>query len=511
MDRDRQQTRPTNDNMRLTGTEQHEHDALAELFLGDAPLAPAPMGGTAHPTKSEARVPSGDPHAVTPGVPKNIGPKGESRVATFEGSAARSAAERAETGDAHADHLTVELVVLGHLPVRASLWVRQYACLAARKRSETVALVRTAGASVAVDVITGKQRAEIEPVDSIEDAMTIVRSAATRVVMRVDETTEPELLERSGLDEVTILTGADEAAVVASYRLIKSLVSTLDDRLEPDALPRLRVAVMGGAGDDIAQACQKIERACRAFLDRPIEVLDASGRIDATGTASVCRVDEPGSAERAFDALLGGVGFAEMADFEEERVPLLRLAEAEDEDISADEIESVTDEMERQSAPLPEVVVRPMAAAAFGAVASDVESKPTTAKSIARLREPLSSLIEGLTAIETRCPGAPGVEFACDREGQLHAVTTDEGADPVARLIAAAAWALDNLSLLIRAEPSVAMPTGEPGQDGGVALHLLARCPSQRRAMLETDVHVYALASATLRGEELMVATPLNV
>ncbi|RMH28175.1 MAG: hypothetical protein D6692_06430 [Planctomycetota bacterium] len=466
MDQNRPPARP---GIRLTGTEQEEHDALAELFLGDAAFAPRPM--------SPADEPQPKPTSAPPS-------------SRYEGSAVRSV--RADSDSDHrAERPQIELVVLGHLPVRASLWVRQYACQAARKRGETVSLVRTSGGSVAVDVITGVQRAEVEPVESIEDAIAVAMAAASRVILRVDETAEPELLERGGIDEVTILTGADEAAVVASYRLIKSLAASLDDRLDSDEPPRLRVAVMGGSGEVIAQACKKIERACKAFLDRPVEVLDASGRIDATGTTTICRIDEDHAADRAIEALLDTQSEAPFAPVS------LRL----------------TDE-EADRPAMPEVVVRPI-----GAPRSDptpavtrgdslplVEPKPTNR----RLREPLPELIEGLSTIQARCPYAPGVELACDAEGDLHAVTTDDGPDAVARLLAAGAWAMDNLPLLIRAETSVRLPASDPMADCGVTLHLLARSPARHRAVLDTDIRLYALASVEVDGEEIMVATPIN-
>ncbi len=460
MDQNRPPARP---GIRLTGTEQEEHDALAELFLGDAAFAPRPMS------------PADDPQPKPASVPPS---------SRYEGSAVRTVRADHDAGS-RSERPQIELVVLGHLPVRASLWVRQYACQAARKRSETVSLVRTSGGSVAVDVITGVQRAEVEPVDSIEDAIAVAMAAASRVILRVDETAEPELLERGGIDEVTILTGADEAAVVASYRLIKSLAASLDDRLDPDQSPRLRVAVMGGSGEDIAQACKKIERACKAFLDRPVEVLDASGRIDATGTATICRIDEDHAADRAIDALLDAHADTPSAPVS------LRLTE---------------EDTDRPT--MPEIVVRPIGAPRADAAPAPVFAEPKPA--LRRMREPLPELIEGLSTIQARCPQAPGVELACDAEGDLHAVTTDDGPDAVARLLAAGAWAVDNLPLLIRAETSVRLPAADPMAESGVTLHLLARLPARHRAVLDTDIRLYALASVRVEGEEIMVATPIN-
>lgn len=474
--------------IRLTGTEQSEHDALAELFLGDAPFAPLPMDARTTPERPPAR----DPAPQSTPTPTT--------ASRFEGSAVRSArAERVEP-DRDTEHTIVELVILGHLPVRASLWVRQYACLSARKRNETVSLVRSAGGLVSIDVITGHQPAEIEPVDSIEDGVTIATHAAPRVILRVDETAEPDLLERDGIDEVTILTGADEAAVVASYRLIKTLVASLDDRLDPEAAPRVRVAVMGNPGPEIEAARLKIAKACKAFLDRPVEILDASGRIDATGTVTVCRSDEPDATASVLDALLG------RGDRARDTIPIsitpsaLRLTDARA-DRPHDDAPQVV--VMPQRTPGPSTDERPEVSVVADRV---VEPKPI------RLREPLACLIEGLTPIEARCPGAPGVELACDQHGLLHAVCTDDRGpgEAVSALLVASAWANANLPLLIRAEPALAMPSSDPADACEPVLHLLARQPSLARGVLDTEVLVYALASVVAGGEEIMVATPLN-
>lgn len=484
MDRDTpKQPRPT---IRLTGTEQSEHDALAELFLGDAPFAPAPMdprGGESPVVRASSGNPGVSGSGIRPGVMQEVG--------RFEGSAVRAARP---VDDAEEGRPLVELVILGHLPVRASLWVRQYACLSARKRNETVALVRAAGGSVAIDVITGHESAQVETVDDVETGMTIARHAAARVVLRVDETVEPELLERGGLDEVTILTGADEAAVVASYRLIKTLAAALDDRLDPDAGPRLRVAVMGNPGPEIESARQKIAKACKAFLDRPIEILDASGRIDATGTVTVCRSDAAEAAETALDLLLG----ASAAPATPAPGPAAGLRLTETAPAEPAPARALHEE--------PEIVV--LARAADADASKPVE--PVSA--VTRLREPLACLVEGLGPIEARCPSAPGVELACDGRGGLHALVTDDrgAGDAVAALLTASAWARANLALLIRAEAGVAIPSSDPRETDGARLHLLARRPSAVRAVLDTEVRVYALASVVIDGEEIMVATPLN-
>jgi hypothetical protein len=136
----------------------------------------------------------------------------------------------------------------------------------------------------------------------------------------------------------------------------------------------------------------------------------------------------------------------------------------------------------------------------------------TTEPKPARLSLPLATLIEGLTAIESRCPVAPGVELACDDEGRVHAITTDARgcAEATTALLAAAAWARANLALLIRAEPGIAIPSADPRDDHEPVLHLLAKRPNAARAVLETEVLVYALAEVQTPDNPILVATPLN-
>ncbi|MFI4897364.1 MAG: hypothetical protein ACIARR_06025 [Phycisphaerales bacterium JB059] len=108
--------------------------------------------------------------------------------------------------------------------------------------------------------------------DSIEEAIRDARGRCAHWVVRVDETEEPALIARDDIAEITVLTGADEAAIVASYRLMKSLASDRDRRLHDDEGPELRLAIMGSEHEQAMAAGEKLERAARAFLSRPVQV-----------------------------------------------------------------------------------------------------------------------------------------------------------------------------------------------------------------------------------------------
>ena len=443
--------------MRLAGVEDDSHDALADLFLGDSELAPPAYSNTG--TDDERVVP------VVKAAPAPARSVGVAVRAPIEVAAREDEGEAMgiEADRAVGSLPSVEAVLLGHLPVRASLWVRQYACSVARRRSETVALVRAVAGSTSIDLITGTEPMQSMEAGSLHEAMRLVNERADRVILRVDETTEPELLERDEIDEVTILTGADEAAIVASYRLIKTITGVW----EADAVigvPHLRLAVMGATGQQVAQASAKLTRAVDAFLDRPIEIIDAAGRIDATGTANIYRDSRAHRASEIIDTLVEtGCG-------------------------------------------VPEDVHEQGVAAEPGAEAVSVPERAETPDS--NPAQGLCALIDGLTRLDTRCPHAPGVELACDAQGRIHLVC-DDAPGAVGRIESARAWVRDHLDLLLRAEALVRIP--DPSDRGELTTaHVLAHEPRSMRGLIDSDIRLYALARVEMCGRTAMVATPIN-
>lgn len=456
--------------MRLAGVEDDSHDALADLFLGDSELAPPAYSSTGTEDRAEPVVPvvTRAPAPVAPARPVEVAPRAPIQVLTRDEPVDEVEGER-EIGSLP----SVEAVLLGHLPVRASLWVRQYACSVARRRSETVALVRAVAGSTSIDLITGTEPMQSMEMGSLHEAMRLVNDRADRVILRVDETTEPELLERDEIDEVTILTGADEAAIVASYRLIKTITGVW----EADSaigVPHLRLAVMGATGQQVAQASAKLTRAVDAFLDRPIEIIDAAGRIDATGTANIYRDSMAHRASEIIDTLVEtGCGVPA-----EESVPVREDVVVPESVLTPESIETFDDEIRHE--PIPFI----------------------------RHSESLCSLLEGLTKLDTRCPHAPGVELACDAQGRIHLVC-DDAPGAVGRIESARAWVRDHLDLLLRAEPLVTIPGASERLELTTA-HVLAREPRSLRGLIDSEIKLYALARVEMCGRAAMVATPIN-
>ncbi len=505
--------------LQLASIDHEEYDALADLFLGEGELAPEPMGGAAGgsmdgladgPMDGPMGSESEPTHATHTPVLHLTRHEDDAAI----GHSGADALERLEITDGHASDLlaeilgggddgedfeavevvevvsmprpTVEVVVLGHLPVRATLWARQYACNQAKALCEMVALVRAASGSTSVDLIDGgDEEGSISrrSFAHLDGALGAVSEDADRVILRVDEASEPELLERAEVEEITILTGADEAAVVASYRLIKTLDAMLGQRYVSGDGPKLRVAVMGGGREMALDACAKLGNAAETFLERPIEIVVGSGRIDATGTTNLYRDSVSHSASHILDGLVRAG--ARAGEFSEaggvDRVVSPEPARVE---FPADGVE----------APGPELVDAQRA----------LDDAPT-------LRDGLCALIDGLYPIEARCPKAPGVELAIDDDGQLHLVVCDaDTSDAMNRLLAAQVWARNNLGLLIRAEPNLSAPSADRDVDTDALMHLISIEPRAVREIYDTPVRIYSLARVKVGGVIAQVATPIN-
>ncbi|MBO6513164.1 MAG: hypothetical protein JJ974_04285 [Phycisphaerales bacterium] len=476
--------------MKLAGIEDGEYDALADLFLGDSELAPEPYSqtGTDAVQTSPTRFRSDD-STIDQSMDHHSGHPIEDTLNQNKAATPRPVEVMPRLTGASFPSTnrvpSIEAVLLGHLPVRASLWVRQYACSTARRRDEIIALVRAASGSTSVDLISGTQVIESNECTSLHEALERVNSIADRVILRVDETTEPELLDRAEIDEITILTGADEAAIVASYRLIKTLTSVWDTG-ELISTPHLRLAVMGATGQQVADASTKLSRAVDAFLDRPIEIIDAAGRIDATATTNIFRDTRTHQATTILNDLIE-IGGGEI--IERESIGLITPDDAAEMLDESERLEEVATFVEIPSSQIP--------------VQAPVQETP------APQDDSLCSLIQGLTKLETRCPFALDVELCVDQRGDLHLVAGDDHARPMTRLETVRAWVRDHLLLILRAEPKVAHPNSNDRSDD-IALHLITDSPQSLRGLIDTEVRMYALAQVKVGSKSARVATPIN-
>jgi len=444
---------------------QAEYDALADLFL--SPETP----GSTDVLGSIGIVDTPQPASIVPAPSSKPQPAAGAKPVHAE------VVQDRDTIDA-APHAVVEALILGHLPVLFSAWAAQYTRTIAETTGRPVALARVQEGILQLEVVfpTAEAAASadaIAPSTDVAEALALAVRLAPRIAIRVDETSEIDLLSGNGADRATLLTGADDLAVVAAYRTIKHIcldapgaVCLPGDDSSPRRAPVLGVAVMGADAEKARAADQKIRRATLTFLGRGLEPAWCVSRM------APCR-----------SVLLF-------------RGPWLFPA--------ADLLKTIREIWSDR----PQEHARPTRAAARVELSAAALSPVRSPEYAARLT--------GLTALSARCPYCPAVELAADAGGTLHLLAgaggiagrnaASDAGQAVGQLLSAASWAEDHAPLLAEAHPVL-----RGGQTGsGPVLHLLTDEPRSARTLLGTGVRIHLLTPVEVGGRQTWVCSDLN-
>jgi hypothetical protein len=257
---------------------------------------------------------------------------------------------------------------------------------------------------------------------------------------------------------VTLLCGADEAAIVASYQTLKNLhESGVTERLGA-----VGVAIMGSPPEKAGEAAQRLSRAAETFLGHGLPMTACVPKISAGRVVTLFRGPSLGTPEAVLRDLI-------------ERVrarPSATLSASPPPPPPAPPPPTMVRE------PLPEMPLKSTVAVAQKP-APNAERPPM-----------LAGLLPGLLPMRARCPFEPSVELASDARGALHLLLEGPAREASASLGTAAAWAGEHLAVLRLT------PGGEGLASGAPVKHLLTREPKAARRALDTDLRVHALACA---------------
>ncbi|MBI1369093.1 MAG: hypothetical protein GC162_10620 [Planctomycetes bacterium] len=190
----------------------------------------------------------------------------------------------------------VDAILVGHLPGYASPWVSQYVSHLAQQY-EGAALLRISEDEIEYEMFDAEPPPESGPAESMssnaassramevattDELVEMLHDSASSVgafVILFDEPSKsPQKTRLMGLRSWTILTGADDAAIVAAYRMIKSLLSDAE-RGKNEVLPHLRVMFMGCDDPTARAAAFRLNRAVGELLDAPVEIAGVRKRM----------------------------------------------------------------------------------------------------------------------------------------------------------------------------------------------------------------------------------------
>ncbi len=373
---------------------------------------------------------------------------------------------------AEAVPMVLEALVLGHLPVRANPWVAQYARSVATERGAPVALLRMGGGQIGIDLY-GLEDANrsCQAEKTLEGALSRVASRVSRVIVQVQDTDERTLGRASCVDRVTLLTAANDAAVVSVYRTIKALSADRDE---------LSIAVMGEVSERAKRVIEKLRETSRAFLGVRLEDAGSIEKMGPTGGAMVFL----GDCELGFEAVA-------------ERIEALR----DDPKETAQAEPETRDEPAFASTVFREPVAAPATQnTAVGEGLPRVDrQQATTERAPARTQTRTVELPDartvalsmlGLKPVAASCPDDEGVAIARGADGSVHVVCEDEHRRGLERLSAVSAWAHKHAKLLAAIDRELCEAAREP------VLHLLTEEPRGIRHLLDTNVRVHVLRRA---------------
>lgn len=401
------------------------------------------------------------------------------------------------------------LLLVGNLPVMSALWISQYADREARENGP-VCLVRESGDCVQIELFrAGSRLPTIRPQATYEEALRAIAPIVSQwlVVARQSEPVEIS----HGTDDIVVLTGSDQAAIVAAYRLVKAAHDAIE-RLG-GARPAVSVAVLGADAAETAHVAARIGEAASSSLSISIPVRGGLQRVapaessfrgtfegSAPCLAHICEVIATAAAHAPRRALVSASvasavsasasSSASSASTASEPLRFTPRVERKGPGArpAADSIPFRSDLPPRGGRGLEPVRTPPSIAPTQHAareiladasstlrevsasnhastnasprtpyVASAVNG-PSAAPPIARiveggLPESLVPFVAGLSRIDHFAPRCERIEFAVEANGQLHLVCR---VDDLRMLARARAWMSENSGLFRKAYPEIA-------------------------------------------------------
>lgn len=172
-----------------------------------------------------------------------------------------------------------EMLIVGHLPVRGSLWLVPYADALARQIG-TVALVRLDGQEPTLNLLRAPEAYTTAPLRMpLRQALMDVSPCVDVWMLRGPENMRTEEALDCRPDRITILSSADEAAVVAAYQSIKELAQAAEHPHR--TLPALGMAMVGCERDAAEAVIDRLNRTTVSFLGVEVKLVALLPRMDA--------------------------------------------------------------------------------------------------------------------------------------------------------------------------------------------------------------------------------------
>jgi hypothetical protein len=400
-----------------------------------------------------------------------------------------------------------ELLLVGHLPVRAGVWLAPYVDALARTAGPT-ALLRLDDSVPHLQLLRGSELPEEEL--NLRRTIESLQSEVNLWVVRPPSNEPARRLVECGASRITLLTGADEAALVAAYQTIKQLAATAEDLGR--TLPPIGISVMGCDETTARSAVKRLNQTTHSFLAIELSLVLCLPRMDAgmisSGYRRVVAERCPELAEVLSWIGQGGPASPPAAPaapappVADRPAPLRVEAAPPVEPAAPPVVETVRGAADAVTpAPAPD---RPPARLVPKA---GIELEP---KQPSEPREPddggrpvaLATHVEGLTPLAVRCPGSEDVELAVDREGRVHLLARDAS---LRHLPVVKRWAFEHRELIAMACPDQTIDGRLPPVG-----HLFTATPLSVADLHATEFRLHVLAPVRVGDRVGWYSSPLN-
>lgn len=456
-----------------------------------------------------------------------------------------SSSPRLRIADDPAPPAVIEAVLLGHLPGFASPWVSQYAADLAQ-RHQGAALLRIAESAVQIELFDvnpdlDRQRdrqpqtnpfeqdsdepaGADELVETLHDLGAAYPGAGAYLLL-IDRPTDPVQRQRLlAVDRWTVLTSANDAAVVGCYRMLKTLLAGADRH------PRISLMFMGCDEAEAASAVERLNRAAAEFLSAPIGLGGVRRRMRPAPRRQAGRFQCP-SPDKLWNAITQTIDltpntpqtptapepiFTLEPKIESGITPpkpdAENLGEAETEASGYIPLGCEPDlpPVVRESAPSPPPPPAPEP--------PDPDPEPDDSSSESEEADNLAHHLTGLTALQARSPRHPQVQLAVDTAGRLHMLlqisAVGGGTDTTAALAtlnAARSWLTEHRQLI-----ALTAPDRKIDLDTAPQAHLLTDQPAAAAEFLfaappaERPFRLHLLTPVTVAGRTAWACAPVG-
>jgi hypothetical protein len=364
---------------------------------------------------------------------------------------------------------SIELLLPAHLPVQGGLWLVPYAGREAAQG--TSILVRMHDDTIDVAVL-GQGNYDVTSCVSMEDVLQEINAPNIHWVVQPPTDADPTSLLHCDADRVTLLSGADQAAVVGAYRLLKGLITTSGDANE---LPNIQLVIVGAEEKAATDAATRIVQTAHHQLGVHVEVGTALPAMGSS-TKVISQVSFP-RGSNVVD-LLGRIRNGETT---EEACPTTT----------------------RFAKPVVPVIPEPSTEVASEAVIQpeSIDQRINTTVAVNETAT-YASYVDGLLAITPRCPEHEHVELAVDSNGCLHILAD---AQNIRDISIVSAWAARHYALLAMACGGLCIDTTtSPVQ------HLFTSDAVSVVDLYGTGLRMHLLTDIEVDGQLGKFCTPLN-